>query len=206
MAGVQRRPRLTIEVLSEAGHAAADMTYAEGRSVQADEVLSLAQNFGVRCMRACPTCRARMRCEIHGPPVGAPPPPAPKREGASASVRRYAEAYAAGQTDVSGQPFTPPLSPSDAWHLPRMATVHGRTPAGEALTGDALVAWFRGISAEYRRAKGGEPQFESGFVPRRCLAWLDSGRPTTSGKPVGTRQKAPKGQPSWKADEGVRFT
>jgi hypothetical protein len=60
---------------------------------------------------------------------------------------------------------------------------------GVALVGAELLAWFRQTASEYRRARAGSAQFEGGFSPRKCLAWLNAGRPTGYARPQDIRQQ-----------------
>ena len=90
------------------------------------------------------------------------------------SLDRYALAYAEGQTEASGQPFTPP-SGNDAGPLGTMALTHAK-----GLRGEKLLAWYRETSAAYRRAQSGAAQFQGGFRPTKCLEWLNAGRPHAS--------------------------
>lgn len=189
-AGLQRRNRATIDEIAQAQLLGSRMTKAEGRPVESPEVEALARRFGLRSIAACVTCCSMQRCEIHGPDRGLAPPKPPKEE---KSAIRYARAYAAGQTDASGIQYAAPTTGSDLYHLARMATAHARTKDGDSLAGDTLIAWFRGISSEYRRAIDGtaDAKFHEGFPPRRCLAWLNGGRRKGAAPALSTRQAAP---------------
>jgi len=193
-AGYQRRGRWTIEELAQAGRIAADMTEAERRPVTGDEVLRLAALYGMHAMRRCMACTQRVHCSVHGP-LKEEPAKAPSK--AEPAHIRYASAYAQGQQDAtSGEPFAPPTDSRSREALVKMAVTHGtrETAAGrsDVLRGAELLTWFRETSAAYRRARAAEPDYESGFNPVRCLAWLNAGRPEAGArKGTTTRQKAP---------------
>jgi hypothetical protein len=110
------------------------------------------------------------------PRADAARPARPKADSAEPKPKaheRYADAYAAGMRDASDQPFPEPRAKSD---LVQMATTYGHDASGP-LTGDNLLAWFRRIAAEYRRAKADSAIYESGYAPSHCLKWLAAGRP-----------------------------
>ena len=103
----------------------------------------------------------------------------PKRSiGAEPAHTRYAKAYAAGMTDVTLEPFTPPTDSHAQLVFRHVLPTHARAPSGEPLAGDALLAWIRASVAEWRRcAKPDAARYTPGFRPSHWQAWLDAGRP-----------------------------
>ncbi len=91
--------------------------------------------------------------------------------------QRYAAAYAEGIAAASGEGFATPRTKTD---LVQMATAHGKT-GGKAITGDALLAWFRTTATAYRKATADKAAYESGYCPAACLKWLNAGRPVSPG-------------------------
>lgn len=99
----------------------------------------------------------------------------PAKPGEPSAHQRYAEAYAAGMSDVTGEPFAPPRGKRDLVDMALLAIVDG-----QRLGGDELLTWIRQTAAAYRRARAGAEQFESGFSVERCVKWLNAGRPTAA--------------------------
>lgn len=84
-------------------------------------------------------------------------------------AQEYAEAYAAGQTDASGTPFSVPTALAVFWPILK-AHAGGRD-------GAELLKWIRESSAEYRKAMKDEARFQHGFSPKMWGQWLDNGKP-----------------------------
>lgn len=117
------------------------------------------------------------------PPLDAPAP-VPRRRGSpkgpasEKSHERYGAAYAAGMTDATGDPFTPPTDSHAQLIFRTVLPVHAIDDAGQPLRGDDLLAWIRASSAEYRRAlKPADVRFNPGFKPSHWKTWLDAGKP-----------------------------
>lgn len=131
------------------------------------------------------------------PPAGGAPKPKVARRGAGEagapagrkgrpippSILRYADAYAAGQTDASGQPFAPPVTGKAPRVFVEVLPIHALDRDGKPLEQDALDAWIRQSSAAYRRAVP-NPAREDGYSPTRWQAWLQGGglRGTAAGR------------------------
>lgn len=125
---------------------------------------------------------------------------------------RYAAAYAAGISRASGAPYVIARPGAARADLVAMATGHARDAGGEALRGDALLAWFTETAAEYRTARAASAPYESGFGPGACLKWLNSGRPgsstATSSRTTyrkGIQPRAEPGQEAWTPATGDEF-
>lgn len=146
-----------------------------------------------------------------------PEPPDPPPESAPAAPRtkpakvqpsrepkaheRYAEAYAAGMREASGQPFSQPRGKAD---LVEMATTYARIPGGAAIVGAELLTWFRETAAAYRLACP-NGQFQGGYDPAHCLRWLNAGRPDDRGRVFGRpnmRQPPAASEPAWTPQDG----
>lgn len=140
---------------------------------------------GIRDILSCGSCSAEMVCPRHGD-FGAAAALAKAKKAEDA----YACAYAEGQREASGDGFTEPRSTRDASALWKMAAEFGKTPAGVKLTGQQLCDWIRETSAAFRRSMADKAEFQSGFAPHACLAWLQAGRPDGA---KGTMQRAPVG-------------
>jgi hypothetical protein len=115
---------------------------------------------------------------------------------------QYAEAYAAGQQDASGVPFAVPTNKSIFWPV---LQAHAVDAHGQPLRGEAVIAWLRASSAEYRRARASKAEFERGFAPEKWRDWLQSGKAATQQFVRGRQvefQSAP-ADPEWRrqADE-----
>jgi hypothetical protein len=143
--------------------------------------------------RPAPPVESPKRAAVTGPlplfgamaPAGAAAPAKAARRAPRSSARaadeppagqRYAEAYAQGQTDVTGAPFAVPPQKSVFWPILK---AYALDADGQPLTGEAATAWIRASSAEYRRAKSGQEHFEKGFTPPKWAEWLQGGKPTT---------------------------
>ena len=117
---------------------------------------------------------------------------------------RYAEHYAAGQTDATGDPYAPPAGVREHGALAQMAQTHARGPDGKPLRGPALDAWFRATAAEYRHAQAAAAQYQRGFAPSKCLEWLQNKRPVATGPPPSAGRIVQRPPPSgriWKTGE-----
>jgi hypothetical protein len=86
--------------------------------------------------------------------------------------QEYAEAYALGQRDASGQPFAVPTARQVFWPILR---AHATDSEGHPLEGAPLRAWIRASAAEYRRAMAESP-FERGYTPQKWGEWLQGGK------------------------------
>jgi len=183
----QKRLRWTPEELADAADCAARMTRAEERLVSAEDVLRLAARAGLRAIQVCVTCKVAAHCNVHGPA------PATKTSKSDPAHVRYARAYADGQIEATGESFALPTDSGSRMALVKMATTYGfviEHGNKAAIHGGELLVWFRGTSAAFRRATADAAVF--GYSPRRCLAWLDAGRPTTGAqRGRSTRQEAP---------------
>jgi len=119
--------------------------------------------------------------------VRAVPPREAKRAAAEKPAHvKYAENYAAGMRDATGQDF--PV-PRERAALIDMAKCYAKRD-GEPITGDDLLSWFRHTAKEYRRVRAQKAEFEHGFAPHKCLEWLKAGRPavlsSSGGRPLQT--------------------
>ena len=155
------------------------------------------------------TCEATTmsspQANLFGEPVREPPPPParkPRAKPAKApkppkpppppkATDRYSEAYVGGQCDAEpGCGFTP-LSENDCRLIGMGAAAHAKDPAtGEPITGEALLAWIRKTSAEYRRAA--EPAYNNGFGAHSFVTWLNGGRPKTRRIPLPPPPEPPR--------------
>jgi hypothetical protein len=137
----------------------------------------------------------------------APAPSSPTRTKASPKASKpkgepdpYAEAYAAGITDATGMPFTPPnLSRFAAVFWPAVKA-HARHRDGTPLEGAAAHAWLREHVRGYRaQVEPGRERYENGFAPTGFVRWLDSGMPGY--EPTRTRPVEPDPPPDPRTDD-----
>lgn len=155
---------------------------APGVEIDTNATLLRAARIGLDAMDRCPSCRACLPCDLHWPGVETPIEPQ-KREKAH---DRYARAYADGQVRASGAPFVPITDSSAKTSYVAIA----KSSLCGGLAGDDLLAWLARISEAYRLANP-DPTYESGYHPRRCLAWVNGGRKPQKSS-TSTRQAAPR--------------
>lgn len=112
------------------------------------------------------------------------PPAAPRagRQAASPTDRTYSDAYVAGQCDAEPSCGFSPLPASAVRLLGATAGTHAKDRFKQPLRGEAVTAWIRETSAEFRRSA--EPAFSKGFSVFAFKAWLDAGRPMTRREPL----------------------
>lgn len=131
--------------------------------------------------------------DIEIDPWGLAGPPPPKKAGGRKAPpekpagQRYAEAYAQGQTDASGQPFAVPTATKAFWPILR---AHAVDAYGSPITGDALLEWIRKSSAEYRRACEKSAAYQRGFSVPRWGEWHQAGRPSSGAGRFGQGAQA----------------
>lgn len=186
----RKRVDLDEKRLARTADLSARLTRAARRSVEHAETLGVVIDAGLDALERCMTCASGVACVLHPLPVSAAPPRKEPRHLA------YAAAYAEGQTDVTREPFAPPVD-GGAQVAFRTALPVYAVAAGEPLRGDDLLAWIRASSAEYRRSRGPAAQYESGFHPRSWAKWLGSGKAGARAPAASTLQQAPEGGRTW---------
>lgn len=118
-------------------------------------------------------------------------PEAKRKPEKTETENRYSVMYVGGQTDAEPECGFTPLSAAECRLLGIAAAAHARAN-GERIVGEALLAWIRKTSVEYRRAA--EPAYAKGFRVHGFVTWLDSGRPVTRKAPL----PAPRTEPRFK--------
>lgn len=144
-------------------------------------------------------------------PLSAAPAPKKRREGLSPSEQAYSDAYVAGQEAAEPGCGFRPLTSAACRLVGAAAQTHAKDRFKQRLTGDALLAWIRETSAEFRRAA--EPQYAQGYSAHAFGAWLDAGRPMTRREPlpepsriiIPERAPPPPKNCRMTADEQARF-
>lgn len=144
-------------------------------------------------------------------PLSAAPAPKKRREGLSPSEQAYSDAYVAGQEAAEPGCGFRPLTSAACRLVGAAAQTHAKDRFRQRLTGDALLAWIRETSAEFRRAA--EPQYAQGYSAHAFGAWLDAGRPMTRREPlpepsriiIPERAPPPPKNRRMTADEQARF-
>lgn len=100
----------------------------------------------------------------------------PKRDpSAPKAADLYAAAYVAGHVDAGGR-MSPPTKAERAL-LGAIAGAHARGPDGAPLTGEAVIAWFRGEAKAFRKAVPDPQHHRGGYSPIGFRSWLDNGAP-----------------------------
>lgn len=100
----------------------------------------------------------------------------PKRDpSAPKAADLYAAAYVAGHADAGGR--MSPLTKAERALLGAIAGAHARGPDGAPLTGEAVIAWFRGEAKAFRKAVPDPQHHRGGYSPIGFRSWLDNGAP-----------------------------
>jgi hypothetical protein len=101
--------------------------------------------------------------------------------------QEYAEAYAAGQKDATGEPYDVPTNKKFFY---RVLQTYALDEHGQPLRGEAVLAWLRASSRDYRIAKASKWEYEVGFEPAKWRAWLRAGRPMVKAQKQNVKQPA----------------
>ncbi len=113
-------------------------------------------------------------------PRSEPPPSITTRPPDPFAASFLAAEYATGQLSAGADVYPVPNDLRELRALDALAACSGGRGA-PPLVGEALGAWIRVTSADYRRAQASAAQYHPGFPPTKCLKWVTDNRPIAGG-------------------------
>lgn len=107
-----------------------------------------------------------------------PAPERPPHADPSMLAGAYREGASAGKREVTGDPNAAVDPDALAWRdVKRMVDAHAPRDLED---GQAVLDWVREIARAYVLAMWVKREFHAGFHPKKCVEWLNAGRPAAS--------------------------